>query len=479
MSARSLLRPLLPAIVVNLVLAVAAHFVLGSWFGWTGNREAFPGWIGNGLPFVQFMAVAYLTDRFFRIGALQVTANRRVPKLALQLVTLLIYFLFLGSSVGIVFHESISAVLAASGIVGLAVGFALRGLLADVFSGIALHLDASLRTGDWIDVIVRGKEFSGRLLDIHWRTVVLADRNQNHVLIPNSEFAIASVVNRSLPAAATEFAAPLALPSHYERARIFNILENALARCTEAGVVLAQPAPYVRLGDLDPATGTLSYRMTYSLDLSAIGPVKAKSIVLSHAVDFLKAANLRLYPVQQMEFSRTSVPGGDRFSETAARLSVIADVPLLSVLSQDELFQLASNSVVSLVSGGQHVMRAGDEGESMVVVLEGRLRIMVGDATVATLWPGECAGEMSLLTGSRRSADVLAEGAVVLLEIPKAALTPILQANPALVERIAVVVAKRQASNSTGTPSLTGPQAANHDANPLISKIRRFFRLGG
>lgn len=478
MLARTFIRPLLPALAVNIALAALSDLLFASWLGWLGNGlESYPPLIGRGVPFLQFMAIAYLADRVFRAMAGGVVDGRRIPRLALQLASILIYFCFLGSSVNVVFHESVGTVLAASGIIGLAVGFALRGLLADVFSGIALHLDASLRTGDWLDVTLRGKELQGRLVDIQWRVVVLADRAENHILIPNSEFTQASIVNRSLPGSASEYGAAVAVPSQYERARVFGILENALARCVETGLLLAQPAPYVRLGDVDPATGTLNYRMFYCLDPGRISPNRAKSGVLSHAVDFLKAANLRLDPVRRTEMSRPGIPGWDRFSEVSARQSVLADVPLLSVLSQDELFRLAERSIVAMARHGQHVMRAGDDGESMMVVVEGRLRVVMGETTVATLWPGECAGEMSLLTGSRRSADVVAEGATVLLEIPKQALTPILQANPQQVERIAVVVAERQAASSAGDPLLAGPGTDQSETRPLISRIRRFFHL--
>jgi small-conductance mechanosensitive channel len=472
---RALLLPLL----LNLVLTVTASLVLHSWVSWTAPaRSDYPPWVGNGLPFIQFMALAFLTDRLFRFTAERLTGSRRIPRLGLQLLTVVTYFTFLGASVGIVFGESVSAVLAASGIVGLAVGFALRGLLADVFSGIALNLDASLHTGHWIDLTLRGKEYSGRLVDIQWRTVVLADRAGNHILIPNSEFATGSILNRSLPLPSTEFGTSLPVSSQYDRGRVVQILENALDRAVETGVVLAQPAPYVRVSGLDAATGTLTYRMFYFLDLDCSGQTRAQSAVLSHAVDFLKAANMRLHPVNHTEVFRPSPAGFDRFNEPSARLRVLADVPLLSVLSQNELAALADRSTIILLSDGQYAMREGDDDESMVVVVEGRLAVQHGDRKVATLWPGECAGEMSLLTGSRRSADVVAEGQTVLMEIPKQALTPILQANPLQVERIATAVAKRRSAESQHSGTFAGVDHEGDDALPLIARIRKFFRLG-
>lgn len=480
--ARTRVYDLVLPILTNAALGTACHFLFQSWIGWTGSGRAnYPAWIGNGIPFLQFMAVAFLVDRTVRAVGEKLRVDglsgRNMPKLAQQLLSIVIYFTFLGASVGVIFDESVGGVLAASGIVGLAVGFALRGLLADVFSGIALHLDASINSGDWIDVTLRGTQFSGRLVDIQWRTVVIADRSENYVFIPNSEFATGSVVNRSQPRLATEYGTSLPIGSQYDRARVIQVLENALSRTVEASIVLATPAPYVRIGGLD-ATGALTYRLFYCLDLDKISPARAQHQTLSHAIDFLKAANIRLYPVHHSEYSRPAASGDNRFTETDARMSVLADVPLLAVLSQAELADLARNSVVRFLSGDQQVMRAGEDGTSMVVVVEGRLNIMVNATKVVTLWPGECAGEMSLLTGSPRSADVVADGPTCLLEVPKAALNQILQANPILVERIAAAIATRKEAGGQASGNATQTGARDDDAGTLIAKMRKFFRIG-
>lgn len=481
------LRRLVLPLLLNAALGTASHFLFASWVGWRAPaRDAFPHWLGDGLPFIQFMAVAFLADRAVRTLA-EGMRGQSIPKLAVQLLSVVIYFSFLGASVGVVFNESVGGVLAASGIVGLAVGFAVRGLLSDVFSGIALHLDASFRAGDWLDISLRGQQVSGRLIDIQWRTVVVADREHNHIFIPNSEFATATVVNRSQPARHTEFNAPLPVGSQYDRARVVQVLENALSCAVDAGFVQPSPAPFVRVSGVDER-GAVIYRLHYSLDIDVISPMRGRSQVLAHAVDFLKAANIALVPVQQAEYRRPAAPGEHRFTEADARLSVLADVPLLSVLSQAELAALAQHSAVRFYSPGQQVMQKGEAGTSMVVVVEGRLAVMLdggvggdggGPTKVATLWPGECAGEMSLLTGSPRSADVVADGPTCLLEVSKGALTDILHANPILVERIAAAIAKRTAGGGHGAAHRSGSPAAEDDAGTLIAKMRKFFRLKG
>jgi CRP-like cAMP-binding protein len=63
---------------------------------------------------------------------------------------------------------------------------------------------------------------------------------------------------------------------------------------------------------------------------------------------------------------------------------------------------------------------------------------------VAAIGAGQIVGEMSLLTGARRSATVTAVSDVTAIEIPKTALKPVLDSSPVLYEHFAVMLAKRQ-----------------------------------
>ena len=104
------------------------------------------------------------------------------------------------------------------------------------------------------------------------------------------------------------------------------------------------------------------------------------------------------------------------------------------VLDAEQLDALAA--AVKVVHFGKRdvIVRERDLGDSMFALVEGKVSVSVhtpgGEKTVATLGPGEVVGEMSLVTGERRSATVTALGKVTALEITKAALEPILAAAP-------------------------------------------------
>jgi CRP-like cAMP-binding protein len=82
----------------------------------------------------------------------------------------------------------------------------------------------------------------------------------------------------------------------------------------------------------------------------------------------------------------------------------------------------------------------------MFVIVSGKaaVTVMGEDKPIATLGKGDIFGEMSLLTGARRSATVTAATPLETLEISKQALAHVLEHSPGLVDRFVVMLNRRQ-----------------------------------
>jgi CRP-like cAMP-binding protein len=116
------------------------------------------------------------------------------------------------------------------------------------------------------------------------------------------------------------------------------------------------------------------------------------------------------------------------------------------VLEASEMDILASLAQPEHFDRGDTLIREDDVGHSMYVLVHGVLDVTVAgeDKPIAVLKDGAIVGEMSLLTGARRSATVTAASPVEVLEIGKPALRVVLARAPHLYNRLAHMIARRQ-----------------------------------
>lgn len=92
---------------------------------------------------------------------------------------------------------SITPLLTALGVGGLAVALALQGTLANLFAGVHILASRTVRPGHYV-ALDSGQ--SGYIVDINWRNTTVRQLAGNLVVIPNARFADAIVVNYHQPA---------------------------------------------------------------------------------------------------------------------------------------------------------------------------------------------------------------------------------------------------------------------------------------
>jgi small-conductance mechanosensitive channel len=91
---------------------------------------------------------------------------------------------------------SITPMLTALGVGGLAVALALQEPLANFFAGLFLTLAGQIRVGDYVK-LDSGQE--GYVVDFSWRSTRLRMLANNLIVVPNAKLAQAIVVNHHLP----------------------------------------------------------------------------------------------------------------------------------------------------------------------------------------------------------------------------------------------------------------------------------------
>jgi small-conductance mechanosensitive channel/CRP-like cAMP-binding protein len=493
--------PAMSAMPVHYWLYAAALVALVVWFGLRGMRSTDTAarrltWVGGvliastalwlglpaiaawvGLPVVSgllsdaarlFGVVWWLVFAFFAIVVLERfvwrALDRReigVPKLLKDVVRALVLVVAMFGVVSAAFDQSFTGVLAASGVLAVVIGFAMQSTLADLFSGIALNLERPYKVGDWVRV---DGVLAGQVVEINWRATRLRSAEGNTVVMPNSKLAAAQIVNYDL--SVSRYRAVLAVPLD---ARIPpGLAKEALAAAALKSMrVCLEPPPAVSTQEIRDAS--IVYEVAYWVD-TFDDDARVRDEVATSIWYALDAAGIAL--------------GQPRDTERPMAERVLDHVDLFRDLNQGLRARLAAAARIATFHARDEVVRLGDTDGSMFVVARGVFEVSLETdgrrVPVARLGTGDFFGEMSLLTGSPRSAHVTALCDTSALEFDKAALAPLLQAHPELATKLGDVVLDRKLANDAtlrALPPLERRQATRNQAAALLANIRSFFSL--
>jgi CRP-like cAMP-binding protein len=94
-------------------------------------------------------------------------------------------------------------------------------------------------------------------------------------------------------------------------------------------------------------------------------------------------------------------------------------IPLFSSLSDKALNTVAVFASETSVSSGKLLVHEGDYSYDLIVIEAGTADVIKGGEVIASLGPGDVFGEMGLLAGSRRMADVIATSSMRLITLSK------------------------------------------------------------
>lgn len=421
-----------------------------------------------------WLAGAWLLNTFIGI-AFWDRFTRPVPTLLRHLVAILVTILAATGILGFVFGQSVTGVWATSGVVGLVFGFAARPLIADLFSGIALHLDPPFRIGDWIEWREGSEEILARVEQINWRSTRVHVRDDTKtIFIPNSHLSTVAVTNVFAPLGRTRQMMRLALDPAVNLDRATRILTAAVL--TADGPLIDPPAD-VLLEGVTPEGLTFLIRYWHNPDISI---AKVRSSVLYAALQALDNAGIR---TARYRHEILTAPLTINSAEQKDTRWLLRHFDLFAPFSDDEIEAVATRARRHEFPAEATVVSQGQPGGSLFAVMEGLLDVTIEapgqpPRRVSRLSQGQFFGEMSLLTGDPRSATVQAATSVVLYEIDKSALAPILAERPEIAKELARTVANRQLQNqkllSADNGSATDSEHQTFAAQ-LLAKIKSFF----
>jgi CRP-like cAMP-binding protein len=124
-----------------------------------------------------------------------------------------------------------------------------------------------------------------------------------------------------------------------------------------------------------------------------------------------------------------------------ARRVPVKKVPLFDDLSQDAFVELVNKVGYHRHAAGQRIIREGDPGRSFFIIVEGKVRVFKStkdgkELTLAHLGEGAFFGEMALLSGAPRTANVAAEEDTEILEVTDVVLRQLATKYPQVISSL-------------------------------------------
>ena len=353
-----------------------------------------------------------------------------------------------------------------SAVSAVVIGFALQDTLGNAFAGLALQSEKPFHVGHWIKV----GEFEGRVTEVTWRATKLRTKQGNFAILPNNIIAKEAIINFSEPAAPlrleVEVGASYLVPPNAVKAAMM----EALRHCSR---VLSAPAPDVVLVAFDASA--INYRARFWIDDYAADEVSRDEVRTAIYYAFQRHDIEIPWPIQ-VEYSR-EWPQPDTAARRTTAEALLERVDLLASLPPEARTQIALSAPLAVYGSGETIVRQGDEGQSMFVVLDGEVRVVLEPKRneVARIQRGGYFGEMSLLTGDPRTATVLASGDVTVAEIGADMFRRVVAAHPEAIEKLGMGVMMRRAE-------LDHVRSANSETatiatTTLLARMKRFLRL--
>jgi small-conductance mechanosensitive channel/CRP-like cAMP-binding protein len=370
------------------------------------------------------------------------------------------------------------SLLTTSALLTAVIGLSLQDTLGNLFAGLSIQAQRPFEVGDWIQFDPDAK-LIGRVVEINWRATKVLTNDEVEIIIPNATLAKAPIRNFTKPTAVARRTVEVICAYDVAPARVREVILGSLEGLTS---VKEQPAPSVLLAAFDESGMRFQLRY-YMENFQARDPTD--SAVRERVWYALRRAGVTIpYPTREVRVITGNEPPRQPPETLQRRLRGLRGVDVLAVLPEPDLARLAAQAESRVYAPDELIIRQGDAGEELFIVERGEVRVIVGraggsSAELAKLSVGKFFGEMSLLTGERRSATVQAAGECELLVVHRQVLQQFMAASPQLAERMGELLMTRQEQLDEHLASRSARPRQNPEERKqaLISKIRQYFDL--
>ena len=355
----------------------------------------------------------------------------RYPKLVKDVLVFILFIVGILLILNYYLKIKITVLLASSAVFTVVIGFALQDILGNLFSGIILNFEDSFKLSDW----VRINEWEGRVEQFGWRSFKIRTIDQELIVIPNQAASKAEVLiygSEHQPVALK-----IKVGASYQDSpdRVAEAIGCVLDSMTD---ICREPLPVVQLKNFGDFS--LDYEVKFWIrDYSQHNVITAE--VRRHIWYAFKRQNIQIpYPVREL-YQRP-----EKSAEISRQVLVDAlkSNDILRTIDEKDFLKLLAEVDHKVFGGGETIIREGDDSEFFFHVYSGAVKVVKDGQVVARLQAGDFFGEISLVTGEKTGATVVADRESVIILVSSARFKQIIDMNEKMAMKLSAVITRRQ-----------------------------------
>lgn len=384
--------------------------------------------------------------------------NIKTNKIIADLLKLIILIISTLYFLRAVFEVNLATILTPSAILTAVIGLSMQDTIGNLISGLIIQLEKPFEIGDWIDV----GGLKGEVTEINWRYTKIKNIEDIYIIVPNNVIAKDKVINFSKPTRSVNQIITMGVSYSASPLLVKSSIKEVLSSHREAKLINVLLKEY---GD-----SSIIYDIYYTVsDYSKIRIVRDS--IYSGIWYKFKSKGIEIpFPI------RTVIMKSEEKENIISDelLEKIKNTDIFSELNEKALEEFLSYGLLREYKSGETVMKEGESGETMFFVLEGSFDVVKGDKAIGVIKDGDFFGEMSLLTGDKRYATIIAKELSKAIEIDREAFKLLLEKEKKVIDKIKVVLEKRIKEKEE---PFSAKSSQKMRQNNLFERFKKIFKV--
>ena len=388
-----------------------------------------------------------LRDLIFIIGSLLLIALNLKEQASIDLVGLV----------------TTSAVLTA------VVGLAAQDPLKDLIGGLSLQLEQVIREGDWIEI----DGHIGQVQSISWRDTEINSYG-SRLIIPHTSSNSSTIRNftsNGVYGNQLMIGLDYSLPPDKAKEILQKISDNH-------PMVLRSPASIIRISSFEENCikyEWVNWQHDFGKGRALRGELQEQLWYALQREGYslpLSIRDVRITKNKQQPKPLTT----NKNSLLQAIHQLLRKSQLFSILSDEQIQKTISMSSFYSYGPGEIIVKENEPGDSLFMLINGHVAIRKPANSheyleIAQLQRGDIFGEMTVFTGTPRSATIQSISKVDILEVKREAIADLFEEEPGLIERFGQLISDRQDQLAQLTIKSASPSSRD-----IVGRIKEIFQ---